>query len=181
MKKGKIYGLLGDGGSVTSEPFEQYVRHMQSPTCQVDIIYDSGRDTGKVCADIISEDRDCNIILLGYSLGANGCAWVQKALVPWCKMLKVPLREIALIVGFDPTQNSRLDIFPIGAHVKRCLCFHQTSYLYPSTWLYGHGVYSRDPDGPQIEVTLCKASHLWVQSEGGLRALCTTAVNSTLA
>src|SRR5262252_6375736 len=103
--KGKVYGFLGDGSYITSKPFADYCRSLQSATCEVEIVADSGRDTGKVCVDIVGEDRDCGIILIGYSLGANGCAWVQSALVPWCKMLKIPVRPIELIVGFDPTSS----------------------------------------------------------------------------
>jgi len=180
--KGKVYGFLGDGSYITSKPFADYCRSLQSATCEVEIVADSGRDTGKVCVDIVGEDRDCGIILIGYSLGANGCAWVQSALVPWCKMLKIPVRPIELIVGFDPTSNGpALSNYPIGSHVKKCICFHQTSYLFPSSLLFGHGVYTAAPGGPQIETIACKADHLWVQASKSLQTICSNVVNSVLA
>src|SRR5262249_54810008 len=93
--------------------------------------------------------RERPVAILGFSLGANGAAW----LAYWLKVYK---RQIALIVGFDPTKNgASLSDFPIGNNVKRCICFHQTN---PD--LFGNGAYVRAKDGPVIEVHNFADPHL---------------------
>jgi hypothetical protein len=183
MLNPKIYGMLGDVRMpFTSVPFENYLKSLREKGFEVQIVADSTRELNNIVYDIVSQPPSRMIALVGYSLGANGCAWIQQALrVYWRRNadihLQSPVRPIALIVGFDPTKNSRLDLYPIESHVQRCLLFQQCAWWFPTSLFYGRGAYVRHvPDGPAIETTRMYADHLWMQDNEYLKGICTGAL-----
>ena len=84
--------------------------------------------------------KDENVILIGYSLGANAVDWVSAA---------VPDRTIALSVAYDPSVLSI--VTQPGPNVKRLLLYHNTD-IEPE----GHAIYK----GPQVETTQISMPHL---------------------
>ncbi len=169
----KLYAFMGDGGYTFSAGFNAYIDRLGIALgVEVLKIADSGRNTNVVAADMFAQPIERIIIFVGYSLGANGAAWCQYAL---------KARHVDLLVGFDPTRNGPpLSMYPIGWRVKRCLCFQQTAWWFPSSMFYGRGLYVRASDGPQIEVTQVQMDHLWVQSSKRLQDICTAAVRQTI-
>lgn len=178
----KIYGLLGDGGYAFSPAFNTYLEKLGTLFgCERMTLPDSGRDTNTVCLDILAQPPARKIVILGYSLGANGCAWVQQALRAVCRAQQVPVRPIDLIVGFDPTKNGPdLKNWPIEAHVKRCLLFQQMDWWWPTSLWFGRGKYTAAPGGPAIETTQVHMDHLLVQGSKKLQDICTQAIGDTM-
>jgi hypothetical protein len=163
---------------MTSPGFRAYVKDFSKRhDYEVAEFADSGRDTNRVIYDVVSQPLDRMLVFLGYSLGANGCAWNQQMVRIYCEAHGKRPRAIELLVGFDPTKNGApLSNYPIERHVKRCLLFQQTSKLYPSSFIAGRGVYHRTSDGPVIETTKVKEDHLWVQADKNLQGICTGAI-----
>src|SRR5262245_24870428 len=109
--KPKVYCFLGDGGYMFSLGFSQLADRLAGLGCDVQKFADSGRDVNRVAADIAKHNRP--IIFMGYSLGANGCAWNAQT-----------ERQIDLLIGVDPTRNGpSLKNYPISDNVKRCTQF----------------------------------------------------------
>ena len=88
--------LLGDGGTATSFGFQAFGGRLERELgVEVKVFYDSGRNVGAVVeAAILAGERP--VALVGYSLGANGCAWAAAE-------LKRRGRRVALVAGLDPT------------------------------------------------------------------------------
>lgn len=168
--RAKIYQFLGDGGYIFSMGFSAFGTHLINLGYEVQKFPDSGRNPLPVVDDVLAQPKDRPIIFLGYSLGANGCAWNAHA-------LRNSGRDIALIVGWDPTVNGPpLSQYPIGRHVKRCICFQQIAWWLPTSFFAGRGVYVRKPDGPKIEIKKTTNDHLLVQFDGSLQQIATEAI-----
>lgn len=159
----KVYLFLGHGGYLFSLGFSAFGDRLAAMGYEVEKFPDSGRDVNRVRADVMAQPKDRPIIMIGYSLGANGCAWNAKACRP---------REIALVVGFDPTANGpSLKEYMLGPNVKRALCFMKSSAITPDSWFFGGSRYYRTTDGPQIIIKQGGFSHLAIQSDSTLQAL----------
>jgi hypothetical protein len=174
----KLYAFSGDAGWMTSLGFRAYIEHLRGRfDFEVADFADSGRDTNRVVYDVVSQPPERMLVFLGYSLGANGCAWNQQMVRIYCEAHGGRVREIALLVGFDPTKNGApLTNYPIERHVRRCLLFRQKAWWFPSSAIAGRGVYSRTEDGPKIETTEVHESHLTVQTDFKLQNICTAAI-----
>jgi hypothetical protein len=178
IERPKLYAFSGDAGWMLSLGFKAYVEWLgKQHGYEIAEFADSGRDTNRVVYDVISQPLERMLVFVGYSLGANGCAWNQQMVRIYCDAHRMPVREIALLVGFDPTKNGApLMNYPIEKHVKRCLLFQQKAWWYPSSAIAGRGVYHRTSGGPRIETTVVRESHLGVQTDKSLQGICTGAI-----
>lgn len=69
--------------------------------------------------------------LIGYSLGANCCAWVANR----------TNTMIDLIVGYDPTRRGPpLSNYPIGKNVRHCIQYNNRGLLFTNLFV-GKGAY----------------------------------------
>jgi len=176
----KLYAFSGDTGWGLSLGFKEYVERIKIQfgfelSEYGDNVYQINL-TG-IVQDILAQPPERMIVILGYSLGANALAWLQLALLNYCNLRNLPVRDITLLVGFDPTKNGpSLNLYPIESHVKRCLLFRQRAWWFPTSLMFGRGQYARRANGPQIEVTDVYEDHWFLQGDRNLQKICTDVI-----
>ena len=154
-----IFGILGHGGWALSLGFAQFVYSLREDGHRV-MICTQPQGVDVIAQEVRKTPLREPTVLLGYSLGANSCAWVAKELG------NAPERKIALVVGFDPTTHGApLSDYPFGSHVEKVVCFRNVG-SWPSSWLAGGAVYV----GPQVQVIDVTTDHLWVQCSPYMRS-----------
>lgn len=160
-----VYLFLGQGGYTFSGGFSAFGDRLSALGYDVQKFADSGRNLNAVYQSVKALPIERKLVLFGYSLGANACAWNAHMLLKY-----FPQRRIALLAGWDPTIYSALDGYPIGSNVDRCICFQNASWFgISSIFGFGHAVYMRAEDGPTIEVTKVYTDHLLIQSRRDLQ------------
>ncbi len=89
----RVYVIMGQGGSLTSGGMRSLAaRIAQIPGMRVSV--HKWKYPGVIVNDIKRLPGAEQVILIGYSLGANATTWISNAL---------PRREIALAVAYDPS------------------------------------------------------------------------------
>lgn len=166
MKK-NVHILYGQGGYITSVGMHTFGQSLKLKGFDVTFWnYNQHRTVALTIA--LAPDGAKNAII-GYSLGGNACAWIANDAA-------LTGRAIDLLVAYDPTINGPpLAATPIGANVKRAICYRQRGFVLTSMF-FGRGRLHAAPDGPKIEEHQFYADHLavpFLQSlhERTLRAL----------
>jgi pimeloyl-ACP methyl ester carboxylesterase len=140
-----IHLLYGQGGRLTSWGFGMFGQELEREGHKVK--YWNYSQWPRV---LISYPAEPKTILLGYSIGANACAWIAK---------QYPTMPIDLIAALDPTMNGPgLAEYELGPQVKKAISFHQTGW-WPTSLFFGGAFLT----GPQVEVVEYSCDHFLSQ------------------
>lgn len=140
MAGARIYVIYGQGGIITSGGMAVLAGRIRGLWPQAVVSTHGWNNPGAIARDVLVQPASTQIVLVGYSLGANCTTWVSQA---------VGEREIALAVAYDPSVLSI--VTNPGANVKRLLLYHNSDWE-PE----GHAVFA----GKQIETTQISMPHL---------------------
>lgn len=171
-----IYGIRGDWGWLFSLGFKGFCDELAQADYAVNASW-TPQLIEPITYNIQNQPGDEPIILVGYSLGGNACAWVAQQLAVRAVANRTKPRKIKLVVAFDPTrQGVDLGNYPLGPHVERAICFYGVGN-WPMSWFFGGGLLI----GPQVEVIKTKTDHLFVQFDRELRGIAKDAIAKALA
>ena len=163
-----IFLIYGWFGRISSGGFHSFGKQLEGLGYDVVFCADNTHPD-LIAAQIASLQKTRKVALIGYSVGANCCAWVQRLTGD---------RTIDLIVGYDPTRRGPpLSNYPIGANVKRCIQYRNTGRLFTNV-LFGGGTYVPAKSGPVIETRNIAQEHLLVQNNSDLHRLTIQALAS---
>jgi hypothetical protein len=171
-------GLVGSDGSVTSAGMFQLTKMLRAmPDTTVTIYtWDKWGDAYKT---ILANQGKAKIVVVGYSGGGSRATWLAN-------MPSKP--QIDLMVNYDPSPGWQMK--PIGANVKKALCYHNTT---PMMWVPGIGhlgggqLVSDAPRAgggtvsPAIETVDIAEQHLLVQIDQSLHEQTVKAVQALAA
>jgi pimeloyl-ACP methyl ester carboxylesterase len=159
-------GLIGSDGSVTSVGMFQLAKMLRAlpDTTVTTYTWDQWAEAYKT---ILANEGKAKIVVVGYSGGGSRATWLAN-------MPSKP--QIDLMVYYDPSPKWQMQ--PIGANVKKALCYHNTK---PMMWvpgigdlgggqLVGHapGVDGAPVRSPSIETVNIAEQHLLVQVDQSL-------------
>jgi hypothetical protein len=150
----RVHILYGQGGFLTSMGMNTFGRSLDAK--RFDVRFWNWSDHRQVAQTISVgvTSKDSKIAIMGYSLGANACAWIANDITN--------KKHIDLLVAYDPTVNGPpLSQYPIGSNVKRAICYRQMGYIATSL-MFGRGHLYSTPGGPKIEEVQVYADHLYV-------------------
>ncbi len=172
-------GLVGSDGSLTSAGMFRLTNMLRTlpDTTVTSYTWDKWGEAYKA---ILANQGKAKIVVVGYSGGGSRATWLAN-------MPSKP--QIDLMVNYDP--SPRWQMKPIGANVKKALCYHNTK---PMMWmpgignlgggqLVGHapGAGGAPVQGPTIETVNIAEQHFLVQIDQSLHEQTVKAVRALAA
>jgi len=157
----QVYMMYGQGGVVTSRGFlslSRQIRRLDRSRVHIELL--NWRWWANLPGKIQRDGRSKEIIIIGFSLGANATTWVSNQLL-W--------RRINLVVAYDPSIYAPTR--PALLNVSRMLVYHNNG---PS--VFGHAYIH----GFNVETTEINMPHLQVENDQGLHRITLDAVNYVL-
>lgn len=158
----QVYMMYGQGGIVTSRGFlslSRQIRRLDRSRVHIELM--NWRWWANLPGKVQRDGRSKEIIIIGYSLGANATTWVSNQLL-W--------RRINLMVAYDPSIYAPTR--PALLNVSRMLVYHNNG---PS--VFGHAYIN----GFNVETTEISMPHLEVENNQSLHRLTLNAVSRVLA
>jgi hypothetical protein len=160
-KNVQVYMMYGQGGLVTSRGFlslSRQIRRLDRTRVHIELL--NWRWWANVPGKVQRDGRSKEIIVIGFSLGANATTWISNQLL-W--------RRINLMVAYDPSIYAPTR--PALLNVSRMLVYHNNG---PS--VFGHA-YIR---GFNVETYEVNMPHLQVENNQELHNITLDAVNRVL-
>jgi hypothetical protein len=157
----QVYMLYGQGGIVTSRGFlslSRQIRRLDRNRIRIELL--NWRWWANVPRKVQRDGRSKEIIIIGFSLGANATTWISNQLL-W--------RRINLAVAYDPSIYAPTR--PALLNVSRMLVYHNNG---PS--VFGHAYIN----GFHVETYEINMPHLQVENNQQLHNMTLDAVNRVL-
>ena len=157
----QVYMMYGQGGIVTSRGFlslSRQIRRLDRNRIHIELM--NWRWWANLPGKVNRDGRSKEIIIIGFSLGANATTWVSNQLL-W--------RRINLMVAYDPSIYAPTR--PALLNVQRMLVYHNNG---PS--VFGHAYIN----GFNVETTEISMPHLQVENNQALHNQTLNAVSRVL-